>query len=45
MTTNTVTVAGIPKERMRSLVQGPDSALYVATDSGEIWRLAASPQP
>jgi len=45
MTTNTVTIAGIPKERMRSLVQGPDSALYVATDTGEIWRLAASPQP
>ena len=42
MTTNTVTVAGIPKERMRSLVQGPDSALYVATDAGEIWRIAAS---
>jgi glucose/arabinose dehydrogenase len=45
MTTNTVTVAGIPKERMRSLVQGPDGVLYVATDTGEIWRLAASPQP
>lgn len=45
MTTNAVTVAGIPKERMRSLVQGPDGALYVAIDAGEIWRLAASPQP
>lgn len=45
MTQNTVTVTGIPKERMRSLVQGPDGALYVAIDSGEIWRLAASPQP
>jgi len=45
MATNAVTVAGIPKERMRSLVQGPDGALYVATDAGEIWRLAASPRP
>ena len=45
MTQNTVTVTGIPKERMRSLVQGPDGALYVVIDSGEIWRLAASPRP
>lgn len=33
------TVTGLPSQRMRSLVQGPDGALYVATDSGEIWRL------
>ncbi len=33
-------VAGIPAERMRSLVSGPDGALYVATDAGEIWRLS-----
>src|SRR5690606_19606222 len=33
------TVDDVPAVRMRSLVQGPDGALYVATDSGEIWRL------
>lgn len=38
-TTKTVTVAGLPSQRMRSLVLGPDSAIYVATDDGEIWRL------
>lgn len=32
-------VLDLPKERMRSLVQGPDGALYVAVDGGEIWRL------
>jgi glucose/arabinose dehydrogenase len=30
----------IPAERIRALVQGPADALYVATDSGQIWRLA-----
>lgn len=34
------TVAGIPAQRMRSLVSGPDGVLYVATDAGEIWRLS-----
>ncbi|MFL6713256.1 MAG: PQQ-dependent sugar dehydrogenase, partial [Sulfurifustis sp.] len=34
------TVSGIPAERLRSLVHGPDGALYVATDGGEIWRIA-----
>jgi glucose/arabinose dehydrogenase len=29
----------LPKERMRSLVQGPDGALYMATDSGKILRV------
>lgn len=43
MTTKTTTVPGIPGERMRALVQGPDGALHVATDSGEIWRIAATP--
>ena len=38
-TVGTTTVAGLPAERMRSLVLGPDGALYVATDGGEIWRL------
>jgi glucose/arabinose dehydrogenase len=40
MTTATVTVPGLPSERIRTLVQGPDGALYVSTDGGEIWRLA-----
>lgn len=36
-----VTVLGnLPKERMRSLVSGVDGSLWVATDAGEIWRLA-----
>ena len=34
-------VADIPKERIRALTQGPDGSLYVATDAGEIWKLAA----
>ena len=38
-TTKTTTVAGLPSQRMRSLILGPDSAIYVATDDGEIWRL------
>ena len=33
------TIAGLPAERMRSLVVAPDGALVVATDGGEIWRL------
>ena len=33
------TASGLPAQRMRSLVQGPDGSLYVATDSGEIWRV------
>jgi glucose/arabinose dehydrogenase len=33
------TVTGLPANRMRSLVQGPDGNLYVATDEGEIWRV------
>ena len=37
--TSRVTVTGLPTQRVRSLVQGPEGALYVATDSGEIWRL------
>lgn len=45
MTINTSSVSGIPLERMRALVQGPDGALYVAIDSGEIWRLAVGPHP
>jgi len=42
MATGHTTISGIPSRRMRSLVHGPDGALYIATDQGEIWRLAAS---
>lgn len=38
----TVDVAPLPSERYRALTLGPDGALYVATDGGEIWRLVAS---
>lgn len=40
MASGKTTVTGLPAERMRSLVSGPDGALYVATDAGEIWRLS-----
>lgn len=33
------TNAGLPATRYRSLVQGPDGSLYVATDAGEIWKV------
>ncbi len=33
------TASSLPSARMRSLVQGPDGNLYVATDGGEIWRV------
>lgn len=33
------TNAGLPATRFRSLVQGPDGNLYVATDAGEIWKV------
>lgn len=32
----------LPAARSRSLVQGPDGALYVATDGGELWRVVPS---
>ena len=41
MTTDDTT-ASLPATRSRSLVQGPDGSLYVATDSGEIWRVVPS---
>ncbi len=41
MTTGDVT-ANLPSARGRSLVQGPDGSLYVATDGGEIWRVVPS---
>jgi glucose/arabinose dehydrogenase len=28
--------------RYRSLVQGPDGSLYIATDAGQIWRVTPS---
>ena len=43
MTTGNKIIAGLPAERMRTLVQGPDGALYVAVDAGEIWRLEVIP--
>jgi glucose/arabinose dehydrogenase len=36
-------VRGLPEERIRSLVAGPDGSLVVATDGGEIWRLTPTP--
>jgi glucose/arabinose dehydrogenase len=36
------TDAALPAVRYRSLVQGPDGDLYVATDAGEIWRVTPS---
>tara|TARA_B100000749_G_C18450136_1_gene476062 strand:+ start:21796 stop:23043 length:1248 start_codon:yes stop_codon:yes gene_type:complete len=36
-----VSTADIPSYRMRSLVQGPDGALYMSTDSGEILKIEA----
>jgi len=42
MTTRTTTIADLPSQRMRSLVLGPDGAIYVATDAGEIWRLESA---
>jgi aldose sugar dehydrogenase len=33
------TTADLPAERMRSVVQGPDGNLYVATDGGKIWQV------
>jgi aldose sugar dehydrogenase len=29
----------LPSSRARSIVQGPDSSLYIATDSGSIWKV------
>ncbi len=34
--------ASLPAERYRALTLGPDGALYVAVDRGEIWRVAPS---
>ncbi|WP_413569443.1 PQQ-dependent sugar dehydrogenase [Bdellovibrio sp. HCB117] len=33
------TTATLPSARMRSLVMGPDSNLYIATDEGQIWKV------
>ena len=40
--TGATVASGLPASRMRSLVQGPDGSLYIATDSGEIWRVTPS---
>jgi glucose/arabinose dehydrogenase len=37
--TTAATNASITAARYRSLVQGPDGNLYIATDGGEIWRV------
>ncbi len=37
-----VTNAGLPSARYRSLVQGPDGNLWIATDTGEIWKVTPS---
>jgi len=37
--------APLPIVRYRALTQGPDGALYVVTDAGEIWRVVASAAP
>lgn len=37
--TTTTTTASLPNARFRSLVQGPDGHLWIATDGGEIWRV------
>jgi glucose/arabinose dehydrogenase len=37
--TNVIQAPGLPVTRYRSLVPGPDGKLYVATDSGEIFRI------
>jgi aldose sugar dehydrogenase len=42
--TDVVDVA-LPAVRMRALVQGPDGNLYVATGTGEIWRVVPSATP
>lgn len=39
MSTNRVTVSGLPAQRYRSVVMGPDGNLYIAVDGGEIWRV------
>jgi glucose/arabinose dehydrogenase len=39
MGTASTAATGLPSNRMRSLVQGPDGNLYIAIDDGEIWRV------
>lgn len=34
-----ITTAALPAARFRSLVQGPDGNLYIATDEGDIWKV------
>ena len=43
VTTGIVKMPDIPSERIRTLVLGPEQALFVSTDDGEIWRITASP--
>jgi len=39
MAAKAAVVGDLPRQRIRSLVLGPDGALYVSIDAGEIWRL------
>jgi aldose sugar dehydrogenase len=39
---SSTTDAPLPSVRYRALTIGPDGSLYVATDSGEIWRVTAN---
>ncbi len=40
--TSEVTASTLPATRYRALTMGPDGALYIATDAGEIWRVTAA---
>lgn len=43
VTTGILKMPDIPSERIRTLVLGPEQALFVSTDDGEIWRITATP--
>lgn len=43
VTTGILKMPDIPSERIRTLVLGPEQALFVSTDDGKIWRITASP--
>lgn len=42
MTIESQVASELPRARIRSIVQGPDGALYMSTDGGEIWRVTPS---
>lgn len=43
--TDETSATTLPAVRYRALTLGPDGALYVATDAGEIWRVTAAAAP